>query len=236
MKTVKRIILLLTVLLGGNQVTQAHAIWLESHPIGTKNTSHVIRVFYGEYATGEIEPTIGWYSDLKELTVQLIGPNQKLQTLTLEDKGDFLEGSFIPSEDGIYQVFTSHAAKDLGGETRYEFVSQTRVKVGEGQAIPAIPLGHQLVIDAKVPPVGARIPLLLTKDGNPVVEKEILVMSSEGWSKSYKTDQEGKILIEALWPGKYVVEYSHMQQQEGVWHDKPYKKNWQGLTTSFLVE
>lgn len=236
MKSIKRIILLLMMLLGGSQAIYAHAIWLESHPSGTKNTPHIVRVFYGEYATGEIDATKDWYSDMKELTVQFVGPNQKLQTLKLEDKGDFLEGTFLPTEDGLYHVFTSHAAKDLGGETRYEFVSQTRVKVGEGKDLPAIPLGHQLVIDAKIPPVGARVPLLLTKDGSPVVEKEILVMSSEGWSKSYKTDQNGEILIEALWPGKYVVEYSHMQQQEGVWHDKPYKKNWQGLTTSFMVE
>ncbi|MBE8719824.1 hypothetical protein [Sphingobacterium pedocola] len=236
MKSIKHIILSLMVLLGGSQLVQAHAIWLESHPIGVKNKAHVVRVFYGEYATGEIDATKDWYSDMKELTVQLVGPNQKVQTLRLEDKGDFLEGTFLPSEDGLYHLFTSHAAKDLGGETRYEFVSQTRVKIGEGEALPMIPLRHQLSVDAKVSSVGARVPLLLTSDGKPVVEKDILVMSSAGWSKTYKTDQEGKILIEAIWPGKYVVEYSHMEQQEGVWHEKPYKKNWQGLTTSFLVE
>lgn len=236
MYIVKRIFVFIMILLGGNQAVKAHAIWLESSSQGTKGKAHTVKVFYGEYATGELEDTKSWYSDLKSLTLQLVDPNEKISTLPLVDKGQYLEASFVPDAEGAYQLFTRHAAKDLGGETRYEFIAQAIVQVGKSSKKGALPLGFQLDILPEIFRLKDKVSISLRKDGQPAVHQDILVMSESGWSKTYKTDEQGHASIDALWAGRYVVEFSNMDVQGGDWHGKAYKRNWQGLTISFLVQ
>ncbi|QBQ41017.1 DUF4198 domain-containing protein [Sphingobacterium psychroaquaticum] len=236
MNFVKRILLLSLIVLGGNQVVNAHAVWLESNTTGIKNQSQSVRVYYGEYETGENEATKDWYSDLRELTVSIVHPDGSVSTLPLTDKGDFLEGTFVPTSDGHYAIFTSHATKDLGGDTRYEFVSQATVQVGNAVEAGKCPLVYQLQVAPKTYKQNDTVRIQLTEHGAPLSKKDVSVMSPSGWSKTYKSDAEGFISIPTLWSGRYVVEFGNMMQQEGDWHGKTYKKNWQGLTTSFIVQ
>ncbi|MEJ5055539.1 DUF4198 domain-containing protein [Sphingobacterium sp. MYb382] len=237
MNTVKHILLLLSlVLLGSNQAAQAHAVWLESQPVGQKGQAHIVRVYYGEFEAGEVESIKDWYSDLNTLTLQLTAPNGSTQPLSLVDKGDYFEATFTPAVDGVYQVFTRHATKDLGGETRYEFVAQAAVQVGKANQKGNISLGNQLTVEPKIFKVKDKVSILLTADGKPLADKEVAVMSATGWHKNYKTDQNGRILVETTWSGRYVVEFSNMEKNGGEWYGKNYTQNWQGLTASFIVK
>lgn len=232
---VKQLLVAMIVLFGGNQIVQAHAIWIESNPVGIKNQSHTIRIYYGEYASGEIEKTKDWYSDLNLLKLNLVDSKDRID-LKLIDKGDHLEATFIPFQDGVYQVFVSHAARELGGTTRYEFLAQSQIQVGNDAASAAAPLPSHFKFHNKVFKANDQIEIQLIRENSPVANEEILVMSPNGWSKSYKTDNQGKIKAEAIWPGTYVIENSHMTDQSGNWNDKTYSKNWQGLTSSFQVK
>lgn len=235
MNYVKQLLVAMIILFGGNQMVQAHAIWIESNPVGIRNQSQTIRVYYGEYASGEIEKTKDWYSDLNKLKLSLVHSESQLE-LELVDKGDYLETSFAPSKDGVYHVTVSHPAKELGGTTRYEFLAQSQIQVGQGVASSAVPLSAHFLFPNKVFKTNDQIEIQLLRGTNPVADEEILVMSPNGWSKSYKTDKQGKIKAEAIWPGTYVIENSHMADQSGNWNDKTYNKNWQGLTASFQVK
>lgn len=232
---VKQLLIAMIVLFGGNQIVQAHAIWIESNPVGIKNQSHTIRVYYGEYATGEIEKTKDWYSDLNQLKLNLVDSENKVE-LKLTDKGDYLEASFVPAKDGIYQIFVSHPAKELGGTTRYEFLAQSQIQVGKDAGYAAIPLAAHFIFQNKIFKTNDVVEIQLLRGNSPVANKEVLVMSPNGWSKNYKTDSQGKIKAEAIWAGTYVIENSHMADQSGTWNDKTYNKNWQGLTASFQVK
>lgn len=232
---VKQLLVAMIVLFGGNQMVQAHAIWIESNPMGIKNQSHIIRIYYGEYASGEIEKTKDWYSDLSQLKLNLVNPDNQAE-LKLTDKGDYLEASFVPVQEGVYQIFVSHPAKELGGTTRYEFLAQSHIQVGKGTAYSAVPLSAHFIFQNKVFKTNDQVEIQLLRGNSPVANEEILVMSPKGWSKSYKTDHQGKIKAEAIWPGTYVIENSHMADQSGNWNDKSYSKNWQGLTASFQVK
>ncbi|MFD1768768.1 DUF4198 domain-containing protein [Sphingobacterium suaedae] len=235
MKSTYYFFLCMIALLGGQHAAQAHAIWLESDAFGTKGKAQQVRVYYGEYATGEMEKTADWYSDLRSIEVYVLKPDQSAVKLTLEDKGDYFESTFTPEADGNYLLYTTHPAKDLGGQMRYEFTSQIAVQVGGASELAAGKLPYQLMAPVKKHRAGGQVTLVLTKDGQPVKDQDVLVMTSAGWSKTYKTDAQGQIQVEALWPGNYVAEYSHVEKVGGSWHGKEYTSAWQGLTTSFKV-
>ena len=52
MKIITQLFLIL-ILLGGKQVAMAHAVWIESKASASKNQPHDVKIFYGEYASGE---------------------------------------------------------------------------------------------------------------------------------------------------------------------------------------
>ncbi|WP_437920073.1 DUF4198 domain-containing protein [Sphingobacterium sp. LRF_L2] len=236
MKSLYYLFLTTICLFFGQYVAQAHAIWLESSSAGTKGKEQSVRVYYGEYATAEFEKTSDWYSDLNKLEVFVLKPDQSQVKLKLEDKGEYLETAFTPDSDGIYLIFTSHPTKDLGGKMRYEFTSQIPVQVGKVKEDLKGKLAYQLLASPKSYKSGQKIAISLTKEGTPLKDQDILIMSESGWSKTYKTDDQGVATIDAIWPGKYVAEFGHTQKVSGDWHGQTYESTWQGITTSFIVK
>ncbi|GHE33020.1 DUF4198 domain-containing protein [Sphingobacterium griseoflavum] len=236
MKSLPYLLLVFVAFLVGGQTAAAHAIWLESAPNAGKGQSHEIRVYYGEYATAELEKTTDWYSDLRSLKLFVIKPDQTQMELSLEDKDDHFIASFTPEEDGTYLVYTTHPTKDLGGKTRYEFTSQLAVQVGKSAGAAQSKLAYQLAVDTKVFKKGDKVAIRLTKEGQGLAGQDVLLMSESGWSKTYKTDAQGIATVDVLWAGKYVAEFGHSEEATGTWHGAPYSATWQGITTSFYVK
>lgn len=236
MKSLPYLFVLFVALFASAQTVDAHAIWLESSAKGIKGQQQQVRVYYGEYATAELEKTSDWYSDLRTLEVYVLHPDQSQTKLALEDKGDHFVANFTPDQDGLYLLYTSHPTKDLGGQTRYEFTSQVPVQVGAANAVAKGRLSYQLLTDAKLFKKGQKVAISLTKDGQPLKDQDVLLMSASGWSKTYKTDASGVALVDVLWSGNYVAEFGHSEEATGNWHGKEYKATWQGITTSFIVK
>lgn len=236
MKLLSYFAFIVLAIFAGQQQASAHAIWLESSASGTKGQAQDVRIFYGEYATAELEKTTDWYSDLRSLEVIVLAPDQSETKLSLSDKGDHLLATFTPDQDGAYLIYTSHPTKDLGGKTRYEFTSQIPVQVGKSATIANGKLAYQLLAPTKELKKGQKVALSLSKAGKPLADQDVLVMSSSGWSKTYKTDSQGVALVDALWAGNYVAEFGHGEEVTGTWHDQEYQATWQGITTSFVVK
>ncbi|KGE13034.1 DUF4198 domain-containing protein [Sphingobacterium deserti] len=236
MKSLPYLFLAFIALVLGTQAASAHAIWLESSAKATKGQAQEVRVYYGEYATGELEKTTAWYSDLKSLEVFVVKSDQSEEKLTLQDKGDHFVSTFTPTEDGVYLIYTSHPTKDLGGKTRYEFTSQIAVQAGKSEAVAKSKLPYQLTIGTKAIKKGGKVALQVTNNGQPVKDQDVLLMSEAGWSKTFKTDAQGIANVDVLWSGKYVAEFGHSEEVKGTWHGQEYNATWQGLTTSFLVK
>lgn len=237
MKNVKYLMLLLLAFFGGTELAGAHALWFEGSSTGKKNEPQKVRVYYGEYAAREIEPTAKWYSDLKSIEVFLIQPDQKKTRIALVDKGDHLEGSFTPAMDGSYLITGLHSTKELGGSTRYDFGSQLEIRIGgAATAINNAVQPYSLSIRPGVYAKGSGATLRLTKSGQPLAGQDVTLMTPAGWSKTYRTDSRGMVQAELLWSGTYVAEWGHSTSDKGTWHDKAYTATWMGLTTSFLVK
>lgn len=238
MKKITLILALAAIYLGISQSADAHAIWIESGSKATKNKAHDVKIFYGEYPAGEIEPTEKWYSDLKSLEVWVISPSKKKTKLTLSDAVSHLSSSFVPDEDGIYYITTVHSTRDLGGTTKYEFSSVAPVLSGKAAAAAA-PAALEQPLSIVVQPAAYKtnglVELQVWKDGEAFADGEVLIMSPEGWVKTVKADDRGQVSFIPKLKGNYVIETSHYRKEAGEWNSKPYTHTWKGSTTRILV-
>ncbi|MGJ1362552.1 DUF4198 domain-containing protein [Sphingobacterium spiritivorum] len=234
MKIITQLFLIL-ILLGGKQVAMAHAVWIESKASASKNQPHDVKIFYGEYASGEKESTDKWYSDLKNLEVWLTTPDNQRVKLDVKDEQEHLSTSFVPEKDGVYYISTVHATKDLGGTTKYNFSSLVPVRVGKLAISATSPKDLPFSVE-KITTSGKKkseIEVLVSSNGKAVKDAEVIVMSETGWTKTLKTNENGVVSFSPQWKGNYVVEASQMNEETGRWNDKDYTRNWHGTTTFF---
>lgn len=236
MKTVILLLLVVAAYLGGTHTAAAHAIWIESSAKATKNKAHEVKIFYGEYPEGEIEPTEKWFSDLKTLEVWVISPSQQKTKLTLTNASTHLIGYFTPEQDGIYYITTVHTTKDLGGTTKYEFSSVVPVLAGSAApvvAAPTVPLS--VVVQPKAYKTNELVEVQVWKEGKAFKDGKVELMSPEGWVKTVKTDANGKVKFTPKVKGSYVIETSDYHKEDGEWNQNKYTHSWQGATTRILI-
>lgn len=76
MKKIKIIVTVLLLSLSSSAAF-AHALWIETTSKGKLGQKHVVKVFYGEFVAGERDSVAKWYSDVKDCSLWLVGPDQK---------------------------------------------------------------------------------------------------------------------------------------------------------------
>nr|WP_068888700.1 nickel transport complex protein, NikM subunit, transmembrane [Pedobacter panaciterrae] len=215
----------------------AHALWIETSVSGKIGQKQSVKVFYGEYVANERDNVDKWYSDVKEFSLWLIGPDQKKTQLTLTPGENHFEGTFTPDQNGAYTVVVSHEAKELGGTTKYHFLSSADVIVGK--ALPAAvqnPNALKLHVDgALAAKVNKPLQLKAFLNDAAVKGKTVSVFSPNGWAKELTTDDNGAAEFTPLWKGRYVVEVSDMDKTPGEHHGNEYKATWKGATYSFEI-
>lgn len=237
MKNFKSILFTLLLIATTSQLF-AHALWIETKSVGKIGASQEVKMFYGEYVANERDSVTKWYSDVKDFSLWLTAPGKEKIKLNTTPGTNFYSASFTPESDGVYVLTVVHEAKELGGTTKYEFSSLATVSVGKANAIEAglisNPL-HASAVEAKFYKTNSPVKIKASLDGKALAAKNITVFSPEGWSKEYKTDENGMIEFSPLWAGRYVIEVSNYQEVGGEHHGKNYTAAWQGATSSFEV-
>lgn len=230
----KKIILLTLGLLFSASSIFAHALWIETASTGKVGQKQSVKVFYGEYADLGRDSVSTWYSDVKEFTLWLVGPDQKKVQLTIRPAINYFEASFTPQQNGSYTIMVSHEAKELGGTTKYHFLSSANVSVGKAAPLVAQNTNALKLHVADVSSLKLKQPVKMTALLNDaaVSKKAVTVFSPTGWSKEFYTDEKGAFEFTPLWPGRYVVEVSDMDKTPGQHHGKDYKATWKGATYS----
>jgi len=216
----------------------AHALWIETATSGKSGKQHEVKVYYGEYATNEREEITKWYSDVKDFTLWLSAPGKEKIKLTTTAGSNFYTASFTPQAEGQYILTVSHEAKELGGTTKYEFLSSAIVTVGKAGSVDqaAIPVTLSVyTAETKSYKTNAPVQIKAMAGGKPLAKKAISVFSPEGWTKEVTTDENGTITFKPIWPGRYVLEVSTSEKTTGDHHGKAYTAAWQGATSSFEV-
>jgi uncharacterized GH25 family protein len=233
----KSLLLALLLTLGTSQLF-AHALWIETASSGKAGQAQEVKVYYGEYASNEREETEKWYSDVKEFTLWLTAPGKEKVKLTTSPGNNFYSANFTPEGNGHYVLTVTHEAKELGGTTKYEFLSTAIVNVGKPGLVDhaAIPASLKIyTAEAKTYKTNTPVQIKATANGKPLAKTAVSVFSPEGWSKEVTTDENGLITFSPIWPGRYVLEVSAKEKTEGTHHGKAYTAAWQGATSSFVV-
>ncbi|PRD56998.1 DUF4198 domain-containing protein [Sphingobacterium gobiense] len=220
-----------------SQTAYAHALWIEASQVGKKNGTQTVKVFYGEYEHGTRDLVKDWYADVKELELWVQHPSGQSTKLETSVAADHLSASFTPEQEGLYLFHTTHAASELGGQTKYVFSASLPIVVGKSDRMTANPKEINLL--AFVAPsenrVKQTVDIVVMDEGNALADAAVTVISAEGWAKTFKTDASGKVSFQPLWEGMYVVETSKYSPEEGIWNDKPHTHVWHGATTVFTV-
>lgn len=216
----------------------AHALWIETSALGKRGQKHEIAIYYGEYATNERDSVAKWYSDVKDFTLWLSIPGkEKIKLETIAGSNSF-SASFIPEVDGLYVLTISHEAKDLGGTTKYEFISSAKVTVGKvNSTLSTSPPALQITpSESKVYKLNGEVKLIASLNGKPLSKKAISIFSPQGWTKEFTTNANGEVIFNPQWNGRYVAEVSNFEKKAGEHNGKNYTAAWQGATASFVVE
>lgn len=215
----------------------AHALWIETAATGKVGQKQSVKVFYGEYASGERDSVTKWYSDVKDFTLWLVGPDQRKTQLNLTPGVNYVESSFTPEQNGSYTIMVSHEAKELGGTTKYHFLSSAHVSVGKMRPVVAQNTNvlKLHLDDATTLKVNKALKLKAFVQDAAAKGKTVSVFSPSGWSKELIANEDGIVEFTPLWSGRYVVEISDMDRTPGQHHGKEYKATWRGATYSFVL-
>lgn len=222
--------LMIAALVASQANVWAHALWIETENNGKAGVAHEVKVFYGEYAEGEIEPLEAWYSDVKEFELWLVAPNGKKTLLERTPQANHYLATFTPSHEGTYTLAISHSARDLGGKYLYQFNTSAQVLVGQEAGGADIGSIHNelLVVPDKLASVKQNklIKGRVFFKGKPAAEISLEVASPTGWTRKLKTDEHGFFAFEALWEGAYLLEASFTEKVSGEHHGQVYENFW----------
>lgn len=217
------------------QFASAHALWIETQTNGKLNQRQTVKVFYGEYAEGLVDPIDKWYSDVKDFDLILISPDGSKKTLEKTAATDHFEASFLPKENGKYILYVVKPAKEAYETMKFEFSATALVQVGNGSnKFNALPF-H---IESKVlnPKVGTDLEIQVLENGQAEKEREVIIMAPNGWTKALKSDSNGKINFKPIVPGKYIIEASKTEDRKEIWESQNIEKIWKGTTMTLFVK
>lgn len=216
----------------------AHALWIETKATGKVGQQHEVKVFYGEYVANERDSVSKWYSDVKEFSLWLTVPGKEKVKLDTKAGVNYYSATFNPNAEGIYFITVVHEAKELGGETKYEFSSLATVAVGKNSSINANPIQNSLyayAANAQIYKLNNPVKITAVLSGKVLANKAVSVFSPSGWSRAFTTNSNGEFEFNPIWDGRYVIEVSNYEKVDGEHYGKSYNAAWQGSTYSFEV-
>lgn len=225
--------ILLTALLTCSVLTSfAHTLWIQTSATGQKGKPQTVKIVYAE--PGETPEKVGdWYSDVKAFDLWLIGPDQQKTKLPVTPGTDQYTAEFTPQQDGIYTLAVGHAAKDLGGTTKYQFNATAAVTVGQAKTT-AIASPNELNVAVQQAggtyKVGQPVALSGVFKTKPSAKLAIAVHSPTGWNRTVETNANGQAEFTPLWPGNYYVEASKSENETGEQGGKAYQSVWRCAT------
>jgi uncharacterized GH25 family protein len=229
--------LIITLLLSVASNAFAHALWIETSATGKVGQKQQISIYYGEYAEDEKDSLSHWYSDVKEVKIWLVSPDNKKIQLTTTAETIRLTAEFTPSVNGTYTLLADHAVKDVGRTTLYQFVSSATITVGNvitpnnaTQNTNSLSLTANAAYKVNQP---ATVNALFKNKAS--TDITFSVVSPTGWAKSFKADASGNLNFTPIWPGVYYVEAFYTEKTAGEQNGKAYESVWRGATYMITV-
>ncbi|KAA0991375.1 DUF4198 domain-containing protein [Dyadobacter aurulentus] len=232
-----KLLLFALLITAGTTQLFAHALWIQTAPTGKAGQKQSVKIIYAEPGD-KPEKLSEWYSDVKEFELWLTTPDNKKTKLATVAGEDHFTSEFTPTQDGVYTLSVGHTAKELGGETVYQFNASALVTVGKASVgnDPSLNKNELSVFadPAKTYKVNSPLTLKSLFKNTSNEKLYVSIASPSGWSKQISTDEQGLADFTPIWPGTYYIEVSKSWKETGKLHGKDYKSFWRSAT--LLVE
>jgi hypothetical protein len=190
----------------------AHALWTEPSEGGYK-------IYFGEPGEGLRE---------KKAEFTKVGAIKAWDAAGKEVKGEQREDHvFVKAGPGGLVVSALEAP--LHGEGADAWRVRFFARTGDAGKAPHAAL--EIVREG-----GDGLTFAVRKDGKPVADAKLDMAAPGGWNRTFQADAQGKIHIEAPWPGAYVLEASNSDETPGKSGGKAYKGMYSASTYSFMKE
>lgn len=190
---------------------QAHFVWLE------RDASGETAAYFGEWAAGLRETEEGhlkliaapkaFATDGKELAV-----TRKNDRLAIAATG-------VAGDLRLINLYFPEKAKNL---------SLYQAKLGRTETAAKFAL-------ELVPVAAGSNSFTLLLNGAPLADADVVLFTSSGWNRTFKTDAAGKVTIETPWSGQAVIEVGHVEKKAGEHEGRAYEGIRHVFTLSFIV-
>ncbi|MEM9935872.1 MAG: DUF4198 domain-containing protein [Bacteroidota bacterium] len=233
----KNIILLLgwIFLCAGN--IRAHALWISTSEQGTIGEEQEIKVYFGEFTYGVTEE-VGKeaYEMVKDFSLWVFSPSGVKTSLEVEAKDTYYLATYTPAEEGTYTVLLDNDKIDVIDYSQYDFGifkphyhSVAKIQVGEQES--ATHTANQVGITLKnLPAADGQVQLQVFYKGQELADTEVKVFLTDQWSKTLKTDEQGKATFSLPWDADYLVEVTTEERVPGTFNEVEYEFVWHCVT------
>lgn len=211
----------------------SHALWLETASIGKKGQAQEVKIFFGEYTTGDISATKKWFSNLKDFNLVLIAPDGTKTQLKATVDSMFYKTSFTPTQDGTYLLSVVHNVAAIYQNSKLQYYAFSSVTVGDHKTLnKAFPADASLTIRP------SRLVLnvnesamyqLIYKNGG-LAKERITVISPDKKKQELETDKDGQFNFKPTQKGGYFLEAFAEDKIPGKFDGKDYEKVWHVVT------
>jgi hypothetical protein len=222
---VKTFFLSILCLLFVQNSAKAHGYWLEVAGNNKINTAVKVQIMFGEYEN-KLREKGDKLTVMKDFKAYMIDPSGKKTEIALIQTETAFEGTFTPTQNGMYQIMAINDTREVQDWTKYgmgivkpvEYLRQNYA-VGAKAAAPSTPT---MGIDAHVVVSGKTHTVSLVKNGQPYAKAKVVVTNPGGWEKNLIADAAGVVKFDATEPGMYLIETEYMDKTAGKYLDKEY--------------
>ena len=228
-------------LLAGVSQSFAHYIWLETSPSGALNTSHDVKIRFGEYTYGVIEKVNSdAFKSVSDFSVWVVSPSGKKTSLKTTPKDDHYLASFVPAEQGTYTIALDNKKMNVLDYSQYDmgilkpqYHCKAKVVIGKSTSETKNTNAEGIEInDLSIVPFGvnAEVKLQILFRGKPLPKNEVTLSIDDRWTKKLWTEEDGTVSFKLPWNTLYTVEATYNEKTPGNYNGKDYEYIWHCAT------
>lgn len=206
--------------------TNAHGYWVEAEGSHKVKEPFTIKLYFGEYATGE--KLSGSFLDrMKEIKVFVKIAGGQQQAVQMKQLEDYWVGTYTPQVEGSYEITGINEEREVQDWKRHNLgivrpVQYLKTIYQVGDKITQ--QSSQLFIDTEVTLVSPGIYRIKTyKNSSAYTESTILITGPDGGEIKLNADKNGIAEFTAPKPGLFLVDIEWIDKTPGQFKQKAYE-------------
>ena len=217
----------------------AHYLWIE--------TSSKVEIYYGEYEESLREKSGGRLDEVGAVQAWVAVPGNARKGITYEKRDNRLEimnPETLPAGTSLIQVqeldrpVQDWRKHNIGIVKPNFYASALSLREKEGSGDPLLLQEPEIKTVLGMYPVslGGEIVLKVYFKNNALAGAKVNVHAPNGWTKEWKTGEDGTIRFQPPWNGQYVIEVIQLEKAPGEFQGVAYEAIRHRATFTWTVE